>query len=96
MTKYANWPNLRLTYVIVTDKTDVWGLPEVVTVSYDQVCKRSYLACQNAQRLCLASTKEEFPAAQSIECVNVQWLSAPRPFRTEPQELTNAQLDFWF
>jgi hypothetical protein len=68
----------------------------VVTVSYDQVCKRSFLALQNAQRLCLASTKEEFPDAQSIECVKVQWLSAPRPFKHEPQEPTNAQLDFPF
>jgi hypothetical protein len=96
MAKYANWPNLRLTYVVTSDKTDYWGLPEVVMVSYPQVCKRSFLALQNAQRLCLAATKEKFPEAQSIECVNVQWLPAPRPSRKEPQEPTNAQLDFPF
>jgi hypothetical protein len=94
MMRYANWPNLRLTYVIVTDKIDCWKLPGVVTVSYDQVCKRSFLALQSAQRLCLASAKEEFPDAQSIECVNVEWLAAPRPFKQNTQELTTVQLDF--
>jgi hypothetical protein len=96
MTKYANWPNLRLTYVVTSDKTDFWGLPEVTMVSYPQVCKRSFLALQNAQRLCLATTWEKFPGAQSIECVNVQWLAAPRPFKQESHEPTNAQLDFPF
>lgn len=96
MSKYNNWPNLRLTYVVNTGETDHWGLPVVTTVSYDQVCQRSLLSLQNAQRLCAICAAEAFPDAASIECVDVQWLGKPVSSRYEDELVSNRQLDFPF
>lgn len=96
MTKYVNWPNLKLTYVIVSNKTDYWGLPEVVTVSYFQVCKRSLLSLKTAQRLCQKTAQDAFPDAVSVECINVQWLNKPLESSVESMESARVQLDIPF